>query len=369
MIIVSRTRDFIRPTIKRITPYSPGKNTDDVKRELGISAVTKLASNENPLGPSPLAVVAMQKAAADMAVYPDPQCTELSKMLADQMSVLPDNILVGVGSDEIIHLLGLAFLNPGEEVLFSQFPFAMYPMLAFVNACNPLQVPARGFDHDLDAMADAITSRTKIIFVGNPCNPTGTICTKAEVSRFMRRVPDHVVVAFDEAYYEYADDPEYPDCLEYVRQGRRVAVLRTFSKIYGLAGLRIGYAACAKSVADALKLVRPPFNVSAMSQAAAIASLNDPQQVIRSRQLVLDGKKQLYAAFEDLGLQYVPTQANFILVDTGRHSSNVFDGLMRRGVTIRTGDIFGLPTWIRVTVGTSQQNVTFITALAEVLAQ
>lgn len=363
-----RTFDLVRSTIKRITPYSPGKNTDDVKRELGIDEVTKLASNENPLGPSPLAIEAMQKAAADMAVYPDPQCTELSSMLAAHMTVLPENIIVGVGSDEMIHLLGLAFLNPGDEVLFSQFPFAMYPMLAFVNNCDPIQVPAKGFEHDLDAMADAITSRTKIIFVGNPCNPTGTISTQADVDRFMKRVPDHVIVAFDQAYYEYVDDPEYPDCLEYVRQGRRVAVLRTFSKVYGLAGLRVGYAACAKSVADALKLVRPPFNVSAMAQVAAIASLQDEEQVIRSRQMVLDGKNQLYAAFEKLGLTYVPTQANFILVDTGMHSREVFDGLMRRGVTIRTGDIFDLPTWIRVTIGTSEQNATFINALAEVLA-
>ncbi len=364
-----RTRDLIRATVKRITPYSPGKDSAEVTRELGITEVTKLASNENPLGPSPLAVEAMQKAAADVYYYPDPLCTELTQALAAHLQVLPDNVIIGRGSDEVISMLALAFVNPGDEVLFSQYPFALYPLTACITDAKMVQVPARGFDHDLEAMARAITPRTRLIFIGNPCNPTGTIVGTAEVAAFMSKVPDHAVVVFDQAYFEYVDDPNYPDCLDYACQGRRVAVLRTFSKVYALAGLRIGYGACGRSVADALKLVRPPFNVSSIAQVAALASLQDADQVSRSQNLVAEGKSYLYEQFGKMGLQYVPTQANFMLVDTGRDSRKVFDALMRRGVTIRTGDIFGLPTWIRVTIGTREQNERFIGALAEAIEE
>lgn len=362
-----RVRDLIRRTVKRITPYSPGKSSAEVFEELGITDVIKLASNEHPLGPSPLAIKAMQEAAADTAVYPDPLCVELTQALADHLQVLPDNIIIGRGSDEVIHMLGLAFLNPGEEVMFSQYPFALYPFTAYLSDCAAVQVPARGFDHDLEAMADAVSARTKLIFIGNPCNPTGTIVTAEQVERFMNRMPDHVVVVFDEAYFEYVDDPAYPDTLTYAREGRKVAVLRTFSKAYALAGLRIGYGACGKSVADALKLVREPFNVSSIAQVAAIAGLKDPEHVRRSAQMVAEGKAYLYEQFDALGLEYVPTQGNFILVNSGRDSRAVFDALMRRGVTVRTGDIFGLHTWIRVTIGTREHKETFIRALIETL--
>ncbi len=362
-----RTRDLIRATVKRITPYSPGKSSVEVTKELGIEEVTKLASNENPLGPSPLAIEAMQKAAAEVFVYPDPLCVELTQALADHLQVLPENVIIGRGSDEVISMLGSAFINPGDEVMFSQYPFALYPLTAWITDAEAVEVPARDFEHDMEAMAKAITPRTKLIFIGNPCNPTGTIVPADEMESFMSKVPDHVVVVFDEAYFEYVDDPSYPDCLSYVRQGRRVAVLRTFSKAYALAGLRIGYGACARSVADALKLVRAPFNVSSIAQAAALASLRDPDQVARSVKLVAEGKAYLYEQFKKMGLQYVPTQGNFMLVDTGRDSRQMFDALMRRGVTVRTGDIFGLATWIRVTIGTREQNGRFIAALAEAL--
>ncbi len=362
-----RVRDLVRPTVKRITPYSPGKSSAEVFAELGISDVIKLASNEHPLGPSPLAIKAMQDAAAETAVYPDPLCVKLTQALADHLQVLADNIIVGRGSDEVIHMLGLAFLNPGEEIVFSQYPFAMYPITAYLSDCVAVQVPAKGFDHDLDAMAAAVTDKTKLIFIGNPCNPTGTIVTARQVEEFMNRMPDHVVVIFDEAYFEYVDDPAFPDTLTYVREGRKVAVLRTFSKVYALAGLRIGYGACSKSVADALKLVREPFNVSSMAQVAALASLKDREHVRRSVQMVAEGKAYLYEQLDLMGLEYVPTQGNFVLVNTGRDSRAIFDALMRRGITVRTGDIFGLHTWIRVTIGTLEHKQSFIKALIEAL--
>lgn len=364
-----RAYDIARKTIKRIAPYSPGKNSEDVKREFGLSEVVKLASNENPLGPSPKAVEAIRAAACDVAVYPDPLCTELTALLARRLEVLPDNILIGRGSDEILHMLGLAFVSPGDDVVFSQFPFAMYRIIPCLQGANPVEVPADGFDHDLDAIARAITDRTRLVFIGNPCNPTGTIAKAEQVERFMSRVPETTVIAFDEAYFEYVDDPDFPDTLAYVRTGRRVAVLRTFSKVYALAGLRIGYGICGKGVADALKQVLEPFNVSSLAQVAAIASLQDPEQLARSRQMVFDGKAYLYEQFRQMGLEYIPTQANFILVDTGVDSRAVFGGLMRRGVTIRTGDIFGLPTWIRVTVGTAEQNRVFADSLRAVLEE
>jgi len=363
---LSDISDLIRNSIKQITPYSPGKSSREVKEELGLDEVTKLASNENPLGPSPQAIEAMQQAASEVYFYPDPLCQDLTAALAEKWDVDPDCIVVGRGSDEIIHMMGLAFVNPGEEIIYSDPWFAMYPITAALMDAQTVTIPHRDFTHDLEAMAGAITDKTKLIFISNPYNPTGTIVTAAQVGDFMEALPDHVIVGFDEAYYEYVDDPNYPNCLDYVREGRKVVVLRTFSKAYGLAGLRIGYGIAPPEVATALKQVREPFNVSGISQVAALASLED-DQVQRSFQLVQDGKQYLYEQFEQMGLSYVPTQANFIFVDVGIDSRKCFDELMRRGVTVRTGDIFGTPTHIRVTIGTMEQNRKFIEALRDVV--
>ncbi len=366
---MSDISDLVRNSIKQITPYSPGKSSREVKEELGLAEVVKLASNENPLGPCRRAIEAMQQAASEVYFYPDPVCQDLTAALAEKWEVDPAGILVGRGSDEIIHMMGLAFVNPGEEIIYSDPWFAMYPITAALMDAQAVTIRHRDFTHDLEAMAAAITDRTKLVFISNPYNPTGTIVTAQQVAEFMEALPDHVIVGFDEAYYEYVDDPDYPDCLDYVRAGRKAVVLRTFSKAYGLAGLRIGYGIAPPDVATALKQVREPFNVSGISQVAALASLADPDQVQRSFQLVQDGKQYLYEQFEQMGLEYVPTQANFIFVDVGIDSRKCFDELMRRGVTVRTGDIFGLPTYIRVTIGTMEQNRKFIEALREVLRQ
>lgn len=359
-------KDLVCRCVRRITPYSPGKFSKEVMEELGLTEVHKLASNENPLGPSPKAVEAMREALTEVHVYPDPVCRELTAALAQRLEVCADSIVVGRGSDEIIHMLGLAFVNPGEEVVYSAMPFALYPMTTHICDGVPREVPARGFEHDLAAMADAITDMTKLVIIGNPCNPTGTISRRDEVRWFMHRIPEDVIVLFDEAYYEYVDDPDYPDCLEYVREGRNVVVMRTFSKAYGLAGLRIGYGVAGPCVAEGLKLVRPPFNVSTLAQVAALAALDDEVHLRASVDLVHEGRAYLYRELDSMGLTYVPTQANFILLDTGLDSREVFDALMRRGITVRTGDIFGLPTYIRVSFGTMAQNRLFVAALREV---
>ena len=359
--------DLVRESIKQIKPYSPGKSSQEAKEELGLAEIVKLASNENPLGPSPQAIEAMQQAAAEVYFYPDPVCRDLTQALAELWDVDPEWIVVGRGSDEIIHMMGLAFVNPGEEIVYADPWFALYPMTAAIMDARAVVVPCRDFTHDLEAMAAAVTDQTKLIFISNPYNPTGTIVNAEQVAEFMNVIPDHVIVGFDEAYYEYVDDADYPDCLAYVREGRRAAVLRTFSKAYGLAGLRIGYGIAPPELATALKQVREPFNVSGISQVAALASLADPDQVQRSFEMVQKGKQYLYEQFEQMGLSYVPTQANFIFVDVGVDSRECFDGLMRRGVTVRTGDIFGLPTYIRVTIGTMEQNRAFIEALRDVL--
>jgi histidinol-phosphate aminotransferase len=366
---VANAEDLMRETIKRIIPYSPGKSSAEVMKELGIEKVTKLASNENPLGPSPLAVAAMRELAEGVFVYPDPQCTDLTNALAERLDVGPETIVVGRGSDEVLHMLGLGFVNEGENLMFSAPPFAMYPITARLMGAEERVVQHRDFRHDLAAMADAVDEKTKLIFISNPYNPLGTIVTADEVEALMERVPDTCIVVFDEAYFEYVDDPAYPDALQYVREGRRCAVLRTFSKAWGLAGLRVGYGVMPEDIATVLKQVREPFNVGIMAQAAALASLQDPDQVPRSAANNRAGREYLYAQFEEIGLQYVPTQANFVMVDAGIDSVECFDALMRHGVTVRTGDIFGLQTWLRVTIGLPEENARFIDALRDVLGR
>ncbi len=302
--------ELIRDTVRRIVPYSPGKSSAEVMAELGIEQVTKLASNENPIGPSPHVIEAMARSAAQAHIYPDPQCTALTSALAALLDVDPGTIVVGRGSDEVIHMLGLAFVEPADNLVFASPPFALYPHTARLMGAEERAIEHRDFRHDLDAMADAIDERTKLVFISNPYNPTGTIVSADEVAAFMERVPETCIVVFDEAYVEYVDADDYPDTLEYVRAGWRCAVLRTFSK---------------------------------------------------------EGREFLSTQFEQMGLQFVPTQANFVFVDVGMDSVECFDELMRRGVTVRTGEIFGLPSFIRVTIGTREQNETFITALREVL--
>ena len=353
--------------VQRLRPYIPGKPIEEVERELGITNIVKLASNENPLGPSPLALDAIQGALKSLALYPDGACYSLIQALARHWDVAPENLICGNGSDEIIHYLGLAFLRPGDELLTGDPSFVRYESAAVLNQAEFIATPLCDQYFDLDAMAERLNDRTRMVFIANPNNPTGTMVGRKAVERFIERCPEHTIVVMDEAYYEYVDDPDYPSSWDYVRAGRNVVILRTFSKIYALAALRVGYGMARPEIIRALNQVREPFNVNTLAQAAAVASLQDPNQVPRSREVNSQGKEYLYAAFQRLGLPYVETQANFVLVDMKQPSRPVADALERRGVIVRV--LGGLPNYLRVTIGRPQDNERFVGALEAVLTE
>lgn len=357
----------IPPHVQRLKPYIPGKPIEEVQRELGLTDIVKLASNENPLGPSPRAVEAIRGALDNLALYPDASCFALTNALSAHLEVPTDHLIIGNGSDEVIHYLGVAFVRPGDEVLTGDPSFLRYEAAAVLNEAEFVVTPLRDQRFDLDAMADRITGKTRMVFIANPNNPTGTMVGRAAVERFLDRCPDHVIVVMDEAYYEYVDDPDYPVSLDYVREGRNVVVLRTFSKIYALAALRVGYGVARPEIAAALHQVREPFNVNSLAQAAALASLQDPEQVTRSRRLNAEQRDYLYGEFRRLGLPYVETQANFVIVDVGRPAKPVFQALLQRGVIVRSGDVLGLPTHLRATIGRPEDNRRFVRELEAVL--
>lgn len=363
-------RELARPGVEALAPYEPGRPIEDVAREFGIQdpdSIVKLASNENALGPSPRAVEAMRAAAARMHIYPDGGCHALRQALARRLNVTPDHVLAGNGSNELLELLGHAFMAPGTSVVMSDCAFVVYRMVADCFGARTIAVPMRDFTHDLSAMAAAIRPDTRLVFVANPNNPTSTRVTPAEVDAFMAQVPADVIVVFDEAYVELLPPAHQPDTIRFVRDGRKVVVLRTFSKTYGLAGLRLGYAVAPPECVALLNRVRQPFNVSAMAQVAALAALEDDAHVERTRRLVADGLSTLESAFRRLGLAYVPASANFVLVRVG-DGRRVFQALMRRGVIVRPMEAYGLPAYVRVTVGTGEENARFLAELQTVLA-
>lgn len=359
-----------RSAIDAITPYSPGKPIEEVARELGLDPATiiKLASNENPLGPSPKAIEAITANMSAIRLYPDSDSYLLRQALSAKLGFAAEQFIIGRGSDEIMHFLSVAYLEAGDEVVMGDPPFSMYEISTKLMGATPVKVPLRDYAHDLSAMAAAINERTKLVYIANPHNPTGKINSKDEVDTFLATVPDNVLVILDEAYCEYVDDIDYPDSASYLRAGKNVLVLRTFSKIYALAGLRVGYGYSTRpEIIAALNQVREPFNVSNIAQFAAIASLDDIEQVTRSRAVNEIGKQFIYTACQRMGLEYVPTQTNFMLIDTRQPCREVFSKLLREGVIVRTGDIFGYPTMIRVTIGTAEENARFIDSLEKVL--
>ncbi|MDI6871302.1 MAG: histidinol-phosphate transaminase [Bacillota bacterium] len=352
-----------RPAIFDIQPYVPGKPIEEVQRELGISDVIKLASNENPLGPSPRALEALREWLPKAHLYPDGGATRLKERIALKVGVKPENVIVGNGSDELIKLVAEAFLNPGDEVVMADPSFSEYAFAALLLGARVKKVALLGERHDLKAMADAIGPRTKLVFICNPNNPTGTIVSAAEVREFMAAVPDEVLVVFDQAYEEYVTDPAYGGGLPYVLAGRRAVVLRTFSKIYGLAGLRVGYGIASPELLALVERAREPFNVNQAAQVAAAAALDDEEFVARSRELCARERERLATALAGRGFPVDPSQANFLFVDVGVDSAALFRRMLPLGVIIRSGDIFRRPTSIRVTVGTPEQNDRFLAAL------
>jgi histidinol-phosphate aminotransferase len=353
--------------IDALIPYTPGKPIEEVKREFGLTDIIKLASNENAIGPSPKGMAAMCEAATRVHYYPEGSCHALRHAVATHLGVPPETLVFGNGSDDIIHNIGLAYLMPGDEIVQGDVTFSQYETAARLNRAVVVKVPLRNWTYDLCGMADAITERTRIIFIPNPNNPTGTAVTQADVEVFMARVPARVLVVFDEAYYEYVESSDYPRTIPYVLEGRNVMVLRTFSKAYGLAGLRVGYGVSRPEIAVNIDRVREPFNVSVVAQAAAQAALDDVEHLTRSTSTNSAGKRQLAVAFDRLGLRYAPSEANFVWVDLGRPCVPVFQALLRRGVIVRTGDIFGEPTCIRVTTGIETENARFITELERII--
>jgi len=353
----------VHPDIRSLSPYVPGKPVEELQRELGLTRVIKLASNENPLGPSPKAIAALSEVQATLHRYPDGGATQLRQAIADRWKVAGDQVILGNGSDEILGLLAKTFLTPGDEAIMADHTFVIYKMEVTAVHGKPIVVPLVNWTHDLESMARAITPRTRLLFLCNPNNPTGTMVSEEAVDRLMARVPEDVIVVFDEAYFEYVRSPQFPDAMAYVKQGRNAIVLRTFSKIYGLAGLRIGYGVSTSEIIGFLNRVRPPFNANSVAQKAALAALEDDDHVAKSRAVNATGMEQLGQGLRALGMTPIPSETNFLYFDAKRDGRSVFDALLREGIIVR--HIEG--TMIRVTIGQSDENAAFLQALRKVL--
>ncbi|RPJ34973.1 MAG: histidinol-phosphate transaminase [Verrucomicrobiaceae bacterium] len=349
-----------------LVAYEPGKPIDETARELGLepSQIVKVASNENPLGPSPLAKAAMREALEEAHIYPDGGGFRLRTAIAESLGFGRENVVLGNGSNEIIELLCHTFLNRQTELIAAEHAFVVYKLMATLFGAKYVEVADPGFIHDLDAMAEAITENTRLVFIANPNNPTGTMVGQEEIDRFMDRLPEHVIAVFDEAYYEFPDNP--PDTLRYVREGRNVCVLRTFSKIHGLAALRVGYGIAPAHLAELLQKARQPFNVNAIAQAGALAALADEQHTSQTRELNRAGLAFYEKAFAARGLEYVPSHANFILVRTGG-GDRVFRDMLKQGVIVRAMSSYKLPDWVRISIGTGAQNQRCLEVLDAVL--
>jgi histidinol-phosphate aminotransferase len=357
------------PVLTNLPVYQPGRPIEEVARELNLPAddIIKLASNENPLGPSRLAIAAMRKALPKMNLYPDGNSFYLKQKLAEKLGVAPTNLILGNGSNEILEMVGHAMLSPEAEVVVSQYCFAVYPIVTALFGARLKVVPAKNYGHDLDAMLAAITPQTRVVFVANPNNPTGTTVTPEALRAFVEAVPEHVLLAMDEAYIEFLENPL--DLLPAVREGRKsnLLLMRTFSKIYGLAGLRLGYGIGHPGFISELEKIRQPFNINAVAQAGALAALDDTAHAERTRLVNSRGLKFYTRAFRRMGLECVPSEANFILVRVG-DGARVFNEMQKQGVIVRPMGGYGLGEWIRVSMGTAAENRRCLDILERVLA-
>jgi histidinol-phosphate aminotransferase len=368
--------DLAAPGVKGLKPYQPGKPIDELQRELGIKEVVKLASNENPLGPSPRAIEAIQKQLTETSRYPDGNGFVLKQALAAHLGVDTMQITPGNGSNDVLELIARAFATSGDEIIFSQYAFAVYPLATQAVNAKAVTVAAKNWGHDLDAMAEAITGATKVVFIANPNNPTGTWMSQKQLENFLQKVPGKVLVVLDEAYFEYASDArmgvaDYPDGVQLLSRYPNLIVTRTFSKAYGLAGLRVGYSVSHEGIADLLNRVRQPFNVNHLGMVAATAALNDKEHLQKSLQLNYEGLKQLQNGLEALGLAYIPSCGNFLSVEVsgknGESAAGIYDALLREGVIVRPVANYQMPDHLRVTVGLPDENERFLAALAKVM--
>lgn len=353
----------VHPDILSLHPYVPGKPIDELQRELGLTRVIKLASNENPLGPSPKALVALSSTQDMLHRYPDGSAYQLRQAIADRWKVAREQVILGNGSDEILGLLARTFLTPGDEAIMADHTFVIYKLEVTAVHGKPVVVPLANWTHDLESMVRAVTSRTRLLFLCNPNNPTGTIVSAEAVDRLMAKVPEDVIVVFDEAYFEYVRSPRFPDAMAYVKQRRNAIVLRTFSKVYGLAGLRIGYGISTVEIIDFLNRVRPPFNANSLAQKAALAALGDDEHVAKSRTANAAGMEQMESGLRALGVTPIPSETNFLYFDAKQDGRQVFEALLRAGIIVRHID----GAMLRVTIGRPDENAAFLQALKKVL--
>lgn len=355
--------------VQALSPYQPGKPIDELARELGLNPaeIVKLASNENPLGPSDKAMAAARKALEEMCLYPDGNGFDLKQALAARFGVAMNQITLGNGSNDTLEVIARCFASEQSEVVFSQYAFAVYPIVTQAIGAKGVSVPAKDWGHDLDAMADAVTERTRLVFVANPNNPTGTVHTAAAIEAFLDKIPANVIVVLDEAYCEYLTGNEYPDGVVLLNRYPNLIVCRTFSKAWGLAALRVGYSISSPAIADILNRVRQPFNVDTVALAAATAVLEDEAYLVKAREVNAAGLRQLAEGFERMALPYIPSVGNFIAVEVGDAAPAIYQALLARGVIVRPVAGYGMPQHLRVSVGLPEENERFLAALAEAL--
>ncbi len=368
--------DFIKlaqPGISDLSPYQPGKSIEELERELGLTDIIKLASNENPLGPSPKVLQALASRLEDLARYPDGSAFLVKNKLQEFTGVEPERLTIGNGSNDVLELLARIYLAPGKESVVAEHSFIVYQLVTKSLGATLRTVPTRNYRQDLEATLNAITQRTSLVFIANPNNPTGSWVTATELISFLDRVPPHVIVVLDEAYFEYADELNntesigYPNGLHLVDQYPNLVVTRTFSKVYGLAGLRIGYSVSNRDIADLLNRTRQPFNVNAMSLAAVLSAIDDQEHLRKSIALNREGMKFLMASCEQLGLDYIPSAGNFLSINFGKDATPLYKLLLQEGVIVRTLEVYGLPCHLRVTTGLTTENERFVRSLRKVL--
>ncbi len=363
--------DLAVPGVRGLRPYEPGKPESELARELGMKVedIVKLASNENPLGPSPKAIAAVQEALKELARYPDGNGFALKQRLSKHHGVAAQQITLGNGSNDILEIIGRTFARPEEDgVVFSEHAFIVYALVTQAIGAKPQVAKARDYGHDLEALRRAVDPSTRLVFIANPNNPTGTWLKADALEAFVAELPRSVLVVVDEAYIEYVDEPDFPDASKWIGKYPNLIVTRTFSKVHGLAGLRLGYALSHPDIADLLNRVRQPFNVNSLAQVAAIASLDDPDHVKKGVEVNRKGMGTLTEAFGELGLSWIPSVGNFLTVDFGKPAGPIFQALLHEGVIVRPIAGYGLPNHLRITIGTPTENARCITALRKVLA-
>jgi histidinol-phosphate aminotransferase len=363
----SKVKKFIRDNILKIEQYEPGKPVEVLKQELALKGeVLKLASNENPLGPSPLAIQAIQENLDQANLYPDNSCYFLKEKLAEHLGISPRNLRIGNGSTELILLLGIAFLNPADTFIMSQFSFIMAKIITQIIGCQLVEVPLKEFCHDLDALAKSITPSTKMVYLDNPMNPIGRMVKHKDILNFMERIPEDIVVVLDEAYHDYVNNVDHPNSLCLIEQGRNVIVLRTFSKMYGLAGFRVGYCVARHEFIHAIDKVSPPFSVNRLGQVGAVAALEDKAHVQKTKEINKKGKNFFYRQFRELGVFCIPSETNFVTIDLKTDSREISETLQKKGIIVRPLSMYGKPTFLRVTIGTPKQNKRFMDAFRKI---